>query len=163
MARWSYRDAALLWLLAAAFAIHIAEEWIGGFPEWVARIASRPMPNGAFLIINGIAMALMIVGVRAAIRSERSGWIAVTIATIALVNTLAHLAGAILTRSYAPGLISAVVLYVPLGTLTMMRALEQARDQVTRGVVAGLLLHGAVFVIALALTRDVAINPARAF
>jgi hypothetical protein len=36
----------------------------------------------------------------------------------------------------------------------MIRAIDQARDQVARGVVAGLLLHGAVFVIALALTRD---------
>jgi hypothetical protein len=153
MARWSYRDAALLWLFAGAFAIHVAEEWVGGFPEWVAGVVSRPMPPAAFLIINGVAMALLIAGVRAAIRSESNGWIAVTIATIALVNTLAHVAGAVLTRGYAPGLISAVVLYVPLGSLTLIRASDQARDQVARGAVAGLLLHGAVFVIALALTR----------
>jgi hypothetical protein len=153
MARWSYRDAALLWLFVAAFAIHVAEEWVGGFPDWVANVVSRPMPHAAFLIINGVAMLLMIAGVRAAIRTERSGWIAVTIATIALVNTLAHLAGAVLTRGYAPGLISAVVLYVPLGSLTMIRAIDQRRDQIARGVLAGLLLHAAVFVIAFAVTR----------
>ena len=153
MARWSYRDAALLWLFVAAFAIHVAEEWLGGFPAWVASVVSRPMPAAAFLIINGIAMLLMIAGVRAAIRTERRGWIAVTIATIALVNTVSHLAGAVVTRSYAPGLMSALVLYVPLGSLTMIRALDQARDQVARGVLAGILLHAAVFVIAFAVTR----------
>ena len=153
MARWSYRDGALLWLLVIAFAIHVAEEWFAGFPEWVARVVSRPMPVEAFFIVNGMAMLLMIAGVRAAIRSERSGWIAVTIATIAIVNTAAHLAGAILTRGYAPGLISAVILYVPLGTLTMIRARDQARGQVMRGVAAGVLLHAAVFVIAFAVTR----------
>src|SRR5690242_17720299 len=104
MARWSYRDSALLWLLVAAFAIHVAEEWFAGFPAWVANVVSRPMPVSAFLIINGVAMLLMIVGVRAAIRSEQRGWIAVTIATIVLVNTLSHIAGAVLTRGYAPGL-----------------------------------------------------------
>lgn len=153
MARWSYRDASLLWLFVAAFAIHIAEEWFGGFPAWVARVVSQPMPASAFLIINGIAMLLMIVGVRAAIRSERRGWIAVTIATIALVNTVSHVAGAILTRGYAPGVISAVILYVPLGSLTLMRALDQARHHIGRGAVIGLLLHGAVFILAFAVTR----------
>ena len=111
------------------------------------------MPADVFMIVNGVAMLMMIFGVRAAIRSEASGWIAVTIATITLVNTLSHLAGALLTRGYAPGVISAVILYIPLGSLTMIRALDQARDQMARGVVAGLLLHAAVFVIAFASTR----------
>jgi hypothetical protein len=153
MARWSYRDGSLLWMLVGAFAIHVAEEWFGAFPEWISTVVSRPMPVAAFVIVNGIAMVLMIVGVRAAIRSERSGWIAVTIATIALVNTVSHVAGAMLTRGYAPGLISAIVLYVPLGSLTIIRALDQARHQVARGVALGVLLHAAVFVIAFASTR----------
>jgi hypothetical protein len=153
MTRWSYRDGALLWLLVAAFAIHVAEEWFGGFPAWVARIVSSPMPGAAFLIINGIAFLLMVIGVRAAVRNEASGWIAVTIATIALVNTASHIGGAILTQGYAPGVVSAVVLYVPLGALTMIRALDQAPGHMARGIVTGLLLHAAVFVIAFAVTR----------
>ena len=83
----------------------------------------------------------------------RRGWIAVTIATIALVNTASHLAGALLTRGYAPGLVSAVILYVPLGSLTLLRALDQARDQAGRGVLAGVLLHAVVFAIAFVVTR----------
>lgn len=140
-------------MLVVAFAIHVAEEWIAGFPAWVSAIVSRPLPADVFVIINGVAMLLMIVGVRAAIRSEENGWIVVTIATIALVNTLSHLAGAFLTRGYAPGVISAVVLYIPLGLLTMIRALDQARRHVPRGLAVGLLLHAAVFVIAFASTR----------
>lgn len=151
--RWSYRDGALLWLLVAAFAIHVAEEWFAGFPTWVARIASQPMPGDAFLIINAVAMLLMVIGVRAAIRDERSGWIAVTIATIAVVNTLSHVGGAILTQGYAPGLASAIILYVPLAALILIRALEQAPTQIGRGVITGVLLHAMVFVVALAVTR----------
>jgi hypothetical protein len=51
------------------------------------------------------------------------------------------------------GVISAIVLYVPLGSLTIIRALDQARHQVARGVALGVLLHAAVFVIAFASTR----------
>jgi hypothetical protein len=152
--RWSYRDAPLLWLLVAAFIVHVAEEWFAGFPGWIAAVAGRPLPDGAFFFINGVALALMIVGVRAAIRRESSGWIVVAIATIALINTLAHIVGAMLTRGYAPGLISAVVFYVPLGALTMIRAIDQAdRATVAKGVLIGAGLHAAVFVIALASTR----------
>jgi hypothetical protein len=51
-------------------------------------------------------------------------------------------------------LISAVVLYVPLGSLTMIRAVEQApRATVMRGVIAGGLIHGLVFIVAFASTR----------
>lgn len=150
--RWSYRDPTLLWLLAAAFLVHVTEEWLGGFPQWLARIVSRPLPDDAFFIINGVVLILLVAGVRAAARDESNGWIAVTIATIALVNTAAHIAGAILVRGYAPGLVSAVILYVPLGALIMIRAFDQApRAQLFRGIAAGLLLHAALFPIVFAV------------
>lgn len=151
--RWQYRDAGLLWLFVPAYVVHVAEEWFGGFPQWVRLMAGGPMPAAAFFAINGIALVLLVAGVRAAIRSDRHGWIAVTVATIALVNTGAHAAGAALTRSYSPGLISAVVLYVPLGLLAMIRALDQApRAQLARGIAIGLILHALVFIVAFAFT-----------
>lgn len=147
--RWHYRDAGLLWPLVAAYALHVAEEWFGGFPDWLQLVVGRPMPGTAFLIINAVAFVLLIAGIRSATQSERSGWIAIAVATIFLVNALAHAAGAVLTRSYAPGLISAVVLYVPLGALTMIRAVDQAdRAQISRGVIAGVGIHLLVFVLA---------------
>ena len=108
----------------------------------------------AYLVINGIAFLLVVIGIRAAVRSERSGWIGIAIATIALVNTLAHAAGAALTSSYSPGLISTVVLNVPLGTLTMIRGFDQTpAAQATRGIVAGIAIQVVVFVVAFASAR----------
>lgn len=152
--RWHYRDAGLLWPFVPAYAIHVAEEWFGGFTTWVAQIAGSPMSGDAFVAINLIAMLLLVVAIRAAARDEANGWIAVTIATIGLINTVSHAGGALMTRSYSPGLASAVVLYIPLGLLTMIRASEQApRATLARGVIAGVLLHGLVFVLAFASTR----------
>ncbi|HJU41318.1 MAG TPA: HXXEE domain-containing protein [Vicinamibacterales bacterium] len=152
--RWHYRDGGLLWPFVPAYAIHIAEEWFAGFPQWTANVMGRPMPDTAFVVINAIAMVAMLAAIRAAIRDERNGWMAIAIATILLVNTAAHAAGAIMTQAYSPGLISAVIFYVPLGSLTMIRALDQApRDQAARGVVAGVLVHAVVFIIAYASTR----------
>lgn len=153
--RWHYRDGGLLWLFAPAYAIHVAEEWFAGFPGWAAQITGRPIPDTAFIVINAVAMVALLAAVRAATRDERHGWMAVGIATIFLVNTAAHAAGAVITRSYAPGLISAVVLYVPLGSLTMVRAFDQApRAHLARGIIAGLLIHAIVVIVALASTRS---------
>jgi len=153
--RWHYRDAGLLWLFVPAYVAHVAEEWLGGFPQWIAMVAGRPLPASAFFIVNGIALLLAVAGIRAAIRSDRYGWIAVAVATIALVNTLAHAGGAALTGTYSPGLISAVVLYVPLGALAIIRAVDQApREQLRRGIAAGLIIHALVFVVAYALARS---------
>jgi len=152
--RWHYRDAGLLWLFVPAYIVHVGEEWVGGFPQWIGTVVGRPLPAAAFFTINGVALVLVVAGTRAAIRAERFGWIAVAVATIALVNTVAHAAGAALTGSYSPGLISAFVLYVPLGSLAMIRAFDQApRGQLARGIVAGLLIHAIVFLVAFTLAR----------
>lgn len=152
--RWHYRDGGLLWLFVPAYLIHLAEEWFGGFPAWVALLVDRPVPETAFVAINAVALMLMIIGLRAATRAEANGWMAVAVATIVLVNTFLHFVGAVLTSSYSPGLISAVVLYVPLGSLTLMRALDQAsRAQLARGIQTGLVIHAIVSIAAFASTR----------
>jgi hypothetical protein len=152
--RWQYRDAALLWLFIPAYLLHLAEEWLASFPDWIARVVGRPLPEPAFLSINALALVLAVAGIRAAVRDAQNGWIAVAIATIVLTNTAAHAAGTALTRSYSPGLISAITLYVPLGTLTMIRAADQAPShQLTRGIGVGLALHALVFVLAFSAAR----------
>jgi hypothetical protein len=79
---------------------------------------------------------------------------AIAVATIAAVNALAHLIGTLVTAHYSPGLISGIVLYVPLGSLTLLRAAHQARaDVVRRGILAGVAIHAAVFIIAFVLSR----------
>jgi ABC-type uncharacterized transport system permease subunit len=152
--RWEYRDAALVWLFVPAYIVHLAEEWSAGFPSWVRNVVGRPLPEAAFLIINGVALVVMVAAIRAATRAERHGWTAIAIATVMLVNAALHAAGTVLTGTYSPGLISAVVVYVPLGSLVMMRALDQARrEQVARGVAAGILIHAIVVVVAFVAAR----------
>jgi hypothetical protein len=149
--RWHYRDPALVWLFPIAFAIHIAEEYIGGFPAWMALVLGSPLPDAAFVTINGVALAAMVGAVVAATRSERFGWMAIAIACIVVVNALAHVLGSLATGSYAPGLFSAVVLYLPLGQLALLRAWHQAPPRTFGGgIAAGVAAHAVVVVIAAA-------------
>ena len=154
MTRWHYRDAALLWLFVPAYLAHLAEEFFAGFPYWIRLIVGRPLPMTAFLVINGVALCALIAAVRAAIRRESAGWMAVAIAAIVTLNALLHLLGSFVTGTYSPGLITAVVLYLPLGQLTLLRAWHhQPPATFVRGVAAGVFIHGIVAAVAFASTR----------
>jgi hypothetical protein len=156
MARWHYRDAALLWLLPPAFAAHVAEELIAGegFRRWISRIGGGTLSLRSFLTINAIGFLVFIAGVVLATRREAAGWVAVSLATLVSVNAVLHALGTAVTGTYSPGLITGLVLYVPIGSLILLRAASQA-DQRTRtiGVAAGLAGQALVFATALALAR----------
>ena len=152
--RWHYRDPAVLWLLPVAYVLHILEEWLAGFPEWVALVVGAPLSRSAFVAINAIAMAAMIAAIRAATTREAYGWMAIASASILFVNAFAHLFGSIVTRAYSPGLITGVVFYLPIAGLVLLRASSQAaRRPFTRGIAIGVVLHAVVFVVAYSLTR----------
>jgi hypothetical protein len=149
--RWHYRDPPLVWLLVGAYAAHVAEEWFGGFPRWFVFIAGRPLPADAFLTINAIAFVVMTAAAAAAIQRDSFGWLAIAIATIELVNGIAHLLGSIVTTSYSPGAITGVVLYIPLAQLALLRAWGQVEHAFFwRGAAAGVLAHVLVTLTALA-------------
>jgi hypothetical protein len=152
--RWHYRDPPLAWLLVAAYAAHVVEEWVGGFPEWLALVAGAPLPRVAFVAINAAAMGAIISATRAAIRHDSLGWMAIAIAALLFANGVLHILGSIATGAYSPGLFTGVVLYLPLGQLTLMRAWQQAPPGVfARGVLSGLGVHAAVSLLAFTLAR----------
>jgi hypothetical protein len=152
--RWHYRDPLLAWLFVAAFAAHMVEEWLGGFPEWLALVAGQPLPRDAFVIINAGAMAAIIVATAAATRRESLGWLGIAIAALVFVNAFLHILGSIVTGTYSPGLFTSVILYLPLGQLTLLRAWYQTpRRLFARGVLTGIGAHVLVSVLAFTLTR----------
>ena len=73
---------------------------------------------------------------------------------VLLVNGIAHLLGTLAFGSYSPGLITSVILYLPLSQLVLLRASYQAgRSVVAFGVSAGVILHAVVGVIVFVVTR----------
>lgn len=136
------------------YSIHIIEEWIGGFPEWLAMVVGSPLPRPAFIVINAVALIVMILAARATTKREANGWMGIAIATILLVNGLLHILGSVATTSYSPGLFTGIVLYLPISQLALLRAWTQAHGSMfVRGVVTGIVLHALVFAVAVGMTR----------
>ncbi len=151
--RWHYRDPALVWLFVPAYVCHLAEEFFGGFPDWIARVVGRPLPPAGFVAINAVALVLMAVAIRAATRRESRGWMVIAIASLVFLNAVAHLLGSLATASYSPGVVTGAVIYFPLGAVVLVRAWDQAPEQqFWLGVAAGALANVAAFLSAAALS-----------
>lgn len=142
-----------LLLLPLSYLLHLAEEWWGGegFAVWTARALGAPVSTTRFLVLNSIVWPLFALLTTAAILRPRLAWFPVTFATVVVVNAGLHVLGALATSSYSPGLITGILLYLPVG----IAALAHGRRVVTPrafqlAVLFGFLIHAAVAVIAFA-------------
>ena len=144
--RWQFYDPALLGLFPLTYVLHLAEEWFASAPivHWTAR-ADRPLDDAVFIVANGIGLVLMITGVSLASRTARFHWIVPTLAIAVLLNTAGHLVGSVAISGYAAGLVTAIILWIPLGMLTLLRVWDQARVRtLVEGAIAGVFIELAV-------------------
>jgi hypothetical protein len=140
-----------LWLFPATYAVHIAEEGLAGqrFYRWIqrfplARALGVQISGSSFLVVNLIYLGAMLAAVIVA-SLPGCGWLIPALGVLVAVNGLGHLGGSLATRSYSPGLISGLILWLPLGAFalaTSHRTLPQFAFWV--GVSAGLLIQAAV-------------------
>jgi hypothetical protein len=142
------------WLFPVSYLVHITEEYLGDFPRWISRIWGVETSSANFLSWNGAALVLMTVSVLVVLKTRSFRWLLVAFGTSVLVNALAHLLGTIGTGSYSPGLVSGLVLFLPLGAITLRRAWIGVNRRTFRvGVMVGLLMHAAVVLLAFGFAR----------
>jgi hypothetical protein len=139
-----------IWLFPLTYLIHALEEYFGGegFYRWVARIIGRGMTAEQFVIINSFALLMMIAGVMIFRKTPSVRWLTITFATIAFINAVAHLAGSILTNTYSPGVVSGVLLWLPLGAATFYRAWKRVTGRsFIAGAAVGAVIHALLFLV----------------
>ena len=148
-ARW---PAAWGWLFPATYALHILEEWRGGegFTVWMERVAGVELPTGKFLVWNAAGLVLMSLGVWLTMRFRHLRWFLLAYGAAFLLNALSHLAASLYTNSYSPGLISSLLLWLPLGTLTLVYFRTSLSRRARRaGLAVGVLMHCVVLWLTL--------------
>ena len=112
----------LLWATFLAIAAHLIEEFVfpGGFLAWHRRYrpehAASIGPRFA-VVANGL-MLLLVLAI--AINGPASPfgifqWL--VLAALLVTNAAFHLRAVVTTRIYSPGVVTAALLYVPLGVL----------------------------------------------
>ena len=106
----------IFWAFVVAACIHVVEEYFfpGGFLETVKRFNPRIAPFATVrftVLINGLFLVLCLVG---AIVARQNLIFSLSIAGLLLVNALTHLGGTIKMKRYVPGVVTSLLLYLPL-------------------------------------------------
>ena len=131
-----------LWLLPFAYTAHIADEFFvgSGFYTWVG--AFVPFSAASFLATNFMIISLITVAVAVARRSDAGRFLAVAVfIQFGLHGLIVHPAFSLWEGTASPGLVTGVVVLVPLALVGFRWASEVLPSrQVARGVAAGVLL-----------------------
>ena len=136
------------WLLPLSYAIHIAEEHFGGFVEWSARTSGSGLSVEVFLAATSAGAAMSLVGIFLSGRSRRHRWIPIMMATLFLLNGITHLFTSLMTGSYSPGLVSGLLLWVPLGLLVLARSRGlYSRAFILKSMAGGIAFQAAVSLV----------------
>jgi hypothetical protein len=140
-------------LLPASYLLHLVEEWFGGegFAVWTRRALGQPVSTTRFLILNAVVWPLFTALTLAAIKKPAVSWFLTSFGTIVVINALLHGFGTLASSSYSPGLVTGLLLYLPLGSLAIRRGLHQLPSGAfARAVFLGVAAHAVVALIAFA-------------
>lgn len=107
----------VIWLLPAAFALHIAEEYFGNFPRWVSDVVGGSMDLSKFIASNsGFMLVLLMTTAWASVKKSKLSLIVLIAWASANLfwDFIYHVLTVPAFDRYSPGLITATFLYFPL-------------------------------------------------
>ena len=140
------------WLFPATYFVHIAEEYWGGegYPAYLLRLRGVHLSPPRFLLMQSLGVVLMVTGVILARRYGFPQMMLVIFGAIVLVNGLTHTATSMIHGGYGPGLISCLVIWIPLGLITLFRFKGRISDRrYWTGVAIGVGVNGIIAVLTL--------------
>jgi hypothetical protein len=107
----------IIWLMPAAYFLHIIEEYVGGFPAWVTRDVHGSFDDAGFAINNFAFMVILLTLVYVTFRKSTPlrGVLLVVFASANLFwDALFHLVMTPILNRYSPGLVTATLIYYPI-------------------------------------------------
>ena len=128
------------WAPMGAAGLHMIEEFVypGGFAAWDRRYRpaiSTSITPRFHIVINGLLLLLCYnVGAMGGTPIGIAAWLTVT--ALLFSNAIWHVVGAVKTRSYSPGMITGLLLYVPLTVYGYARLLQSGQSPVATAIIA---------------------------
>jgi len=130
------------WAPLAAASCHIFEEfaWPGGFPEWYRRYrpnASRITPR--MLIIVNAALVAACVNYALVAQTTSGAICLLGLSALLCSNGLLHVWASVKTHTVSPGVVTGVLLYIPLMIVESSFYLRSGRAPLWAGALAALV------------------------
>lgn len=112
-----------LWVLVVAYSAHIMEEFFLNWREWAESISKFQLSWTEFFVAN---FAVIILGFCCALVGYHKPLFSFIFVGLALTNAVfAHLATTIFTRVFSPGLITSLILFIPISLWAYIDALNK--------------------------------------
>jgi hypothetical protein len=103
-----------LWIATAAYGLHILEEFMFDWKSWANNVLKLPVDWPTFYVVNAVAVVL---GFVAAAVGWRLPALSLAFPALMIINAVFfHILPLVVTRKFSPGVLSAVILFLPLGT-----------------------------------------------
>ena len=135
-----------VWLFPPAFLLHVVEEW-PRFTRWAQAHASEQFTQRDYNTIHIAGVCASLLGAALVWRFPNPWMVSVFFAFIfvpgVFFNALFHAGASMLTRTYCPGVITAVLIYLPLSIL--LTGLGYAEDLLGPFTLAASLLIAGLF------------------
>lgn len=126
------RTSTALWSLMfpVTYFFHILEEYYGGegYSAYLLRLRGIHFSPTRFLLVQTIGLTLMIVGIILARRLRFPNQLSVILGALTLVNGLTHVILSLVYAEYVPGLITSLILWIPLGLATLVSLKPTLRE-----------------------------------
>jgi len=102
-----------LWVAVAAYGLHIMEEFTFDWKNWANRVLKLPVDWPTFYVTNCVVIVL---GIAAAEIGWRMPALSLAFPALMIINAVFfHIAPFVGKKKFSPGLITAVILFLPLG------------------------------------------------
>ena len=141
----------IAWLIPPAYLLHILDEYFSGigFSKWYSELFKVDLSVNDFVSINSVGFAITLLIVMLYSFNKANYFIIAALGSLFFVNGIIHPAATILTGTYSPGTITAIVLYLPLGYLLYKNIFPlMPQQQRSLSVVTGIVIQLVVAVIA---------------
>ena len=136
----------LIWLLPIAFVLHVAEEFVTGYPAYATEVSGHPMELPMFLGSNILFIAILALLTRWAAKTRKPGavfWMLAWSAGNLFWNFVYHLVSVPLYDRHSPGLVTGALVYLPLSLAVWQAALAEKQIRCTS--LAGAIAIGGAF------------------
>ena len=133
-----------LWLFVLVYPLHIIEEFRGlGVPRINLSLKQ-------FLALGVAGCLMMVGGILLSIRFHFPQLLEVFFGTIVVLNALSHMINCIIVRGYDAGVITGVLIFIPLGMASLIRLRHRMGwPRYSVGVAFGLVGQAILTVLAL--------------
>ena len=113
----------IFWIAMGAYALHMMEEFFYDWKSWANNVLGLPVDWPGFYVTN---TAVLFLGIVCSSVGWGTPWVALTFPALMLINAfLFHVMPFIIKRKFSPGLITALILFFPIGFCAFKTAIIQ--------------------------------------